>query len=588
MVVQHRTQEQQQAAGQCRDSSHAMIEPDDHERIVEDAAYRQDLRHRFITDPFFAGRMLGWDFHPVLHKPVADLYGRKNPLLAIEEQRKKKKLMHFDPRFTYKTTWNRVDKVQWVAAFPKVITLLNQTATQPLARKISKGTANYFYCAKYEKPTRFQLCFPELVVDKEPFSNNKDTWNTPNHDRDALDDTIAFTSPQTEQSGWHPWLLNCDDMVATKNSGIRATAEARQGVIETFDTNKNTLVPGGYLYLVGTRYHPFDLYGVRLEDMDPDEWDVLIRHSIERKDGSRLLPGEFPPEDEVILPFADIPGMDYKRLRGMFYENYETFMCQQQNDPQGGHTPIFEEKLYGTCEADIERIPPYGGETFVCWRLPYGSKPATSKFLEGAAARVLDGKVYVIDCWQIGGTPSHQAERMVRIHKELQADGMMILNTPGSDAFTPHVRNEAARRNVSLRIQWNDWEDNENLRDNAIKQMEPMLKVGRIIFARGMTKGNECKKQFVHFGLIEENGIIECVSKLGNLVPMSQMRAALEDEEVEYQRSRRDDATLNWLLNLQGTPIVDEQAKKKAIAHQQAMEATTTYRLPPMPGGLDG
>jgi hypothetical protein len=566
-----------------------MIEPDDHERIIQDAAYREDLRHRFITDHFFAANMLGFNgFHPVIHQPAVDLYFPKNPMLPIEEQDPIKNRMHLDPRFSFKTTLNRIDKVQWVCAFPNIITILNETATQPLAKAISKGIANFFYCPKYQKPTRFQLCFPELIVDKAPFSAG-DTWSTPVHESNSLDETISYTSPMTEQSGWHPWVLNCDDMVATKNSGIRASQDARQGVIDTFDTNKNTLVPGGFLYLVGTRYAPFDLYGVRLNDMDPSLWKVLIRQSVICKDGSRLLPGEFPPEDEVILPFAELPGMNYKRLRSMFFENYETFLAQQQNDPRGGHTPVFDEKLYGTCEANIERIPPYGGETFVCWRLPYGSKPATSKFLEGAAARILDGKVYVIDCWQIGGTPSHQAERMVQIHKRVQADGMMILNTPGSDGFAPHLRNEAARKNVSIRIRWTDWEDNETLRDDSIKQMEPVLKVGRILFARGMTKGGECKKQFVYFGLIEENGIIECISKLGNLVPRSQMRAAMEDDELEHQRRRSDDASLNWLLDLQGKPIVDEQAKRKTLAHVQAMQKATTHSwLPQMPGGLDG
>lgn len=811
-----------------------MILEDDHERIVQDAAYREDLRHRFITDHFFAGEMLGWRFHPILHQPVKEFYFPKNPGLPIEEQDPKPYRLHLDPRFTYKTTFGRVDKVQWVAAFPKIITMLNETATQPLAKAISKGIANYFYCPKYSQPTRFQLCFPELVVDKAPFSFS-DTWSTKNHDMNALDETISFTSPQTEQSGWHPWILNCDDMVATKNSGIRATQDARQGVIETFDTNKNTLVPGGYMYLTGTRYHPFDLYGVRLGDMDPDMWKVLIRHSLTRKDGSRLLPGEFPPEDEVTLHFAELPGMTYKRLRSMFHENYETFMCftaghrvlmadwtekaiedmkvgdeviglekngrydsrlvktkvvrtfarraavvesttecgrkvrhtpdhrflrpsnggamryvklkvgcktvsvykptmpptaaqqrdldwlggmldgegsisqslcalhqkessnpevyeaigavldrlgiaytmgkthktdrfsllggrslliwllnharmmklnrfhqalwssrqhsettgrgggpsqpkiisiapigeqmvydietethnfvcegfavhncQQQNDPQGGHTPTFDEKLYGSCETEVDRIPMYGGEVFVCWRIPYGSKAATSKFVEGAAARIIAGKVYVIDCWRIGGTPSHQAERMIQIQKEIQGDGLMLLSTPGSESFAPHLRNEAGRRNLSLRIQWTDWEDNENLRANSIKQLEPMLKVGRVLFSRDMNKGSECKKQFVHFGLVEENGIIECVSKLADMVPISQLRANMEEEELDWQRRRREDAMLNSFLQQQGMPQVDEQAKQKAAAHIKAMQKATTWGLPPMPGGLDG
>lgn len=564
-----------------------MILEDDHERIVQDAAYREDLRHRFITDHFFAGEMLGWVFHPILHAPVKEHYFPKNPALPIELQDPVPNRMHIDPRFTYKTTFNRVDKVQWVAAFPKIITMLNETATQPLAKAISKGIANYFYCPKYAQPTRFQLCFPELVVDKAPFSFG-DTWSTKNHDINALDETISFTSPLTEQSGWHPWILNADDMVATKNSGIRATQEARQGVIDTFDTNKNTLVPGGYLYLTGTRYHPFDLYGVRLNDMDPSMWKVLIRHSLTRKDGSKLLPGEFPPEDEVTLHFAELPGMTYKRLRSMFHENYETFMCQQQNDPQGGHTATFDEKLYGSCETEVDRIPMYGGETFVCWRIPYGSKAATSKFVEGAAARIIAGKVYVIDCWRIGGTPSHQAERMIQIQKEIQGDGLMLLSTPGSESFAPHLRNEAARRNLSLRIQWTDWEDNENLRANSIKQLEPMLKVGRVLFSRDMNKGSECKKQFVHFGLVEENGIIECVSKLADMVPISQLRANMEEEELEWQTRRREDAMLNSFLQQQGMPQVDEQAKQKAAAHLKAMQKATTWGLPAMPGGLDG
>ena len=201
-----------------------MILVDDIERIVSDAAYRDDMRHRFITDHAVAAEIMGLPpFHPILHEPVRRLHIRKNPSMPIELQSEKKKRLHLDPRFTYKTTFNRVDKVQWIAAFPALITILNQSSTQPLAMKIAKTQANYFYCPKYQQPTRLQACFPELVTDKPPFSNNTDKWSTPSHDAiNAMDDTIAFTSPQSSQSGWHPWILNCDDMVDTKNSGLKA------------------------------------------------------------------------------------------------------------------------------------------------------------------------------------------------------------------------------------------------------------------------------------------------------------------------------------------------------------------------------
>ena len=76
---------------------------------------------------------------------------------------------------------------------------------------------------KGRAPTPLQLCFPELVVEKEPDG----TWNTPVRKMGDLDTTLSFTSPKTSQSGWHPWVECIDDMVDTTNSGIHASADLR-------------------------------------------------------------------------------------------------------------------------------------------------------------------------------------------------------------------------------------------------------------------------------------------------------------------------------------------------------------------------
>jgi hypothetical protein len=557
----------------------------DEARLESDDDYRDDIRHRCVTDHFFLSELIRpGSFRLDYHQVAFDLLFPKNPNLPIDQQHPIKNRMYLDPRKTRKTTLGRIDKLQWILAFPETITILNESATHPLARAISEGIANYL--CRYKIVTPLQKAFPELVVNKWPFHNDQDRWNTPVKQMHDLDASIAFTSPTSKQSGWHPWVINADDMVETTNSGIHAKDEMRRKVIDTFDTNRNTLQGGGYMYLTGTRYHPFDLYGVRLADMDPSKWKVLVRQSLTVRSGQRLVPGEFPDEDDVILHFPELPEMDYGGLRETFYANYESFMCQQQNDPQGGNVSTFDEKLYASCEMAVERLPSYGGETYTCWRLPCGKKNMENA--EGVAARVIDGRVYAIDAFEGNWIPSKLAERMVQAHKKHQADAMLLLMTPGSEFMAALVRNEASRKNVSIRIQWVDWEESEELRRQEIKQLEPLMRVGRLTFSTGMGKAKECRRQFVHFGLVPDNGIIECMAKLGNLVPISQMRASLEDEEIEYQRSRRDDATVNWLLNLQGTPIVDEQAKKKAMAHQQAMQEATTYRLPPMPGGLDG
>src|SRR5271154_897958 len=146
------------------------------ETRLNDDAYCDDMRHRCITDHFFLAEIMGFhDFHPVLHAPVADLYFPKNPNISIADQHPIKNRMHLDPRGTFKTTWSRVDSLQWILAFPESITILNESATQDLARAVAKGIADYF--CQYKITTVLHQLFPELVVNKWPF-HSQDTWNT--------------------------------------------------------------------------------------------------------------------------------------------------------------------------------------------------------------------------------------------------------------------------------------------------------------------------------------------------------------------------------------------------------------------------
>jgi len=194
----------------------------------------------------------------------------------------------------------------------------------------------------------------------------------------------------------------------------------------------------------------------------------------------------------------------------------------------------------------------------------------------------------VLGAWQTTRTPSGEAELIIHVQKEYEADGLIILATPGSDHMETHIRNEGARRNVSVRIQRMFWEEDDAARIGSIKNLEPLMKVGRILFSTAMTKAAECHKQFVHFGLVEENGIIECVSRLADMVPMSQLRANMQEEELEWNRKQRDNAMMGQFLSQQGMPSVNEALRRKTEAHLAAMQRTVTVGGPPLPGGLDG
>jgi hypothetical protein len=558
-------------------------------RLAEDGAYRDDMRHRFITDHFFAARVIGYDdFNERAHRPAVDLYFPKNPNLPIRDQHPKHKRLHLDPRHTFKTSLKRVDRLQWICAFPEEITILNNSATQPLAEEVSIKTAMQLWRPKGAPSRALHLMFPELVFEKMP----KGTWNTNNRrlwGGGDLDWSLDFTSPGSTQSGWHPMIIDYDDVEDTNNSGIGVGQETRQHVIDVCDQNENTLRDGGFIFIGGTPYHPIDYYAKCLEAArrNPENWQILVRSSLKLKNGTRLLPGEFPAEDEMELQFPEFRNLSYTSLREKFYQNYESFMCQQQCDPQGGSVARFDEKLYQSCMIAPERIPLHG-ETFLVWRPRYGGKPSMARYAEGAVAKVADGKIYVLDAFQAIYTPSGEAEKIVFQAKTHEADGVMIVCVPGSEYVMTHVRNEAMRRNRSLKMQWLDFEEDDARSTASMEQLEPLMKVGRVWFSTAMSKAAECRNQFIHFGLMEENGIVDAISKFADLVPLSQMRANMSEEELEWQRRRRDDALLSQFLGQQGMNVLDEEARQQADAHLDAMSAVSNFGIPPMPGGLDG
>jgi hypothetical protein len=560
--------------------------PFDIDKVLTDDEYRMDCRFRFETDHFYAAEVLGFDrFNRKVHTRAVELYPPKNRNLPIPEQDTIHQRLHLDPRFTFKTTLGRVDDMQWLAAFPEIVTILEESATQALAKSIC--TSLGMFCVQGSHVgKRFRMLYPELVIEKQPWGE----WNTPLHRSKSadIDASVAFTSPGSQQSGWHPWILNPDDMVDTENSGIHASDETRKRVISTYYTNRNTLQPGGFLNVRGTRYHPFDLYGDIIGKMDPKRWKVLIRQSVIVKDGARLMPGEFPREQDLEMPFAELPGMDYGNLRDKFFADYESFQCQQQNDPQGGAVPVFDERLYTAALCEEERIPVMG-ETIMVLRIPYQGKKFMATHAEAVVGRIAAGKVFVLDAWRGVYQPSGLAEKVVKTYRAHDCEWLMCEDVPGLDGTLIDIRNEGAKKNRSIRVVRSMFLDDDNVRRSQIIAMEPVLKTGRIVLSTGVTAAAEMRKQIIHFGLIQENGIIDGIAKLTQRVPLSLVRSQMDEDELELQIRRRESAQFNAVFAQHGMPAVDELARQRAAATVQAMEsAGETAMFPPLPGGLDG
>jgi hypothetical protein len=547
--------------------------------LQSDAAYREDARFRFMTDHFFAAECMGFmEFNRKVHQAAVDLFFPKNPNVSIEEQHPIKFRMHLDPRKTFKTTLGLVDTAQWIAAQSSRLTLLYETATQPLAASMMRVTVQHFGRGI------LGCMFPEIAFTKR---QREDCYDSDTRTEPSIDPSVGYTSPGSAQAGWHPYLMNVDDAVDAVNSGIHAPDESRLKLISTHDTNKNLLRAGGYMNIRGTRYHPFDLYGHELEAMNPKKWRTLIRSSITVKDGSRLMPGQFPDIDDVVVNFGELREMDYYSLRDLFFANYETFMSQQQNDPMGGAIASFEEKVFEACQMAPEKLPPIG-DIYLCWRMPYGGKPCMATHDEAALARIVNGKVYILEAWRgVYGTTT-RAERIVKAMREHEADGLILEALPGTEYIAANIRNEALKRNLSVRIQWVEFEEDDNRRNAAMLQCEPLMRSGRLLFSTAMGHHADCRKQFLNFGLVQENGIVDCISKLAERVPISLLRANMTEAEIEYQREVRENAQWNAIFEQMGMPDIEEKERQQAEATALAMNAVNDLGFPPLPGGLDG
>lgn len=562
----------------------------DTDRIQSDQEYRNELRHRCETDHYFLGEMVGWNkFIPSIHDRAKNLYFPKNRNIPIEQQHRKKNRIHLDPRKTFKTTLGSIDTLQWILAFPETITIVNESSTQPLAAALSQQTAKFLWKPGWKSPTVLQILYPELLDTRR--AEPEGVWSTPNHLDIERDPTIAFTSPQTAQSGWHPWILNPDDMVDTTNSGLDASDVSRKKIINSYYTNKNTVRAGGYINIRGTRYHPLDLYGNILKNVDPEEWEVLIRASLIVKSGDRLLPGDFPAEDEIELLFPEL--LSYRELRSLFFEHYESFMCQQQNDPQGGSVPVFDEKLYTASLIDPERIPVLG-DTYICWRLPYGGKDYMSTYVEGAAARIFNGRVDIIDAWKGIYPPSRLVEKIIRECRKLQTSHVIMEQVPGAEYIEAHLKNESYRKNHPIRIQWLDYEEDDSSRQTRMRQIEPMMRAGRLKVSTSTSNPQEIRDQFLNFSMVPENGIVDCVSRLASKIPVSVIREEIEEEEIELHRRRREQMSAHMAYGQAAEEIqagIEEATRReqlKAEASLYAWENANSFGLPPLPGGLDG
>ena len=244
----------------------------------------------------------------------------------------------------------------------------------------------------------------------------------------------------------------------------------------------------------------------------------------------------------------------------------------------------FPPELYDQALVQPDRIPQFG-ETFIFWRFPYGGKDFMAKYAEGSAARVVNGHLYILDAWQGAYTPTGLAEKVVKECHQHQAGLVTAEDVPGARYLEAHIKNESYKKNVSICLNWIPFEESDGDRFSRIEQLEPMMRSGRLSISTAAGKSTETRRQFVHFGLISENGIIDAISRLAIKIPVSLLRTEIDEEELVAQRRKRQQLESNMVYGAAGQQSMEEQRLRDQM---NMMHPRNSYGLPDVLGGLDG
>jgi hypothetical protein len=187
-------------------------------------------------------------------------------------------------------------------------------------------------------------------------------------------------------------------------------------------------------------------------------------------------------------------------------------------------------------------------------------------------------------------TPSRLAEKIVKTCKEHHTGNVLMEEMPGVQYIEGHIRNEAIRKNWSLRIQWLEFQEDDNLRIERIRNLEPMARAGRLCISTSAGKAGELRNQFLNFGLVEQNGIVDCVSRLCAKVPISVMRAEIDEDEADEHIRRQHLNMHNFIFGAQaeGVRELEDRRQREIEAHELAMSKVNNLGLTDILGGLDG
>jgi len=467
---------------------------------------------------------------PEVHHDALAFFPEIDPDRTVDELgrgiKRRRSLIY--PRNTYKSTLDVSYCVQLILHYYLTLAILILSGNKELAYAFVDQVGSFFIKTPNRPPTLFQALFPELCISKLPLSGQF-TAALRQNEPAIIEPLIWGNSVDSSTTGWHPDVLILDDVNNNRNS---RTFESRVRITKAYKLTRKILKPSGFEMKIGTPYGPGDIFNDETLTARPGTYDRVYRAAMSLRSGERLDSNGFPAEDEVKLHFPSI--LSYEFLREEYEADFASFMSQYMCDTYGSAEIVFDEDEMLHAMVPEDRVP-MDGKAFIVFRLPCRSQRWVT--VSGAVGLMHHERMYIVDIVQGHYKPSVMAKMMHDLARKYGLHHISIEESPGARALQPVLETYALSTGWNVYIHWTEFAEDSGERDVRIRSMEALIATSRLLFSSGI-KTKPLIAGFVEYGMIDETGLPDVISRIADNLPVSVRNEEADDEDFRMLRER--------------------------------------------------
>jgi predicted phage terminase large subunit-like protein len=495
-----------------------------------------------------------------VHRPVCDLFVKKDDSKPIGEQDWRKDRLLLYPRGSFKSIIDVADAAQWILNFPN-ITILFMTASKPLAVGFLDGLKTHFVI-KQNNPSFMNLFFSKFCVDENKLDNAYQFYS-PQRTFDRKEPTVMASSIESTLSGFHFEVMKVDDVVSNINS--ENELQLRK-TIKQFHLNRKMLMLFGYLDIIGTRYDDMDLYGEAIEknvgnvvstklspcqeiiDNQDNGFRILIGKGVVLKPGFEEKTYVEAGEEGCDLLFPEY--LSYPRLMKEWRIDEVSFEGQINNTPRQKTFTTFDRPLLLRHTVPFTALP-LSGPISITWDFAFSKQKGRDYSTACVAIYNDKGQMFIIDLIRDRFKANDLAEAVVKLAEKWRPQVVGIEDCSGSRFLEPAIIDHARKNGspdvmaVCAGIDWFAPDGQKDAKRIRMSALHPWLVNDRLFFVSHLPYLEVLYKEFeLCLSNHHHDDIPDVISQQPRYAPRLQQMI----EKNEIPTLSREDAAYNILF----------------------------------------